>query len=511
MSTTTTPELTLEQAMDAATIRTIALTSLEPSTLNPRVDMGDLEHLGGQLAAGQITDLIVSPWEDVEGLFEVLDGHRRLAAAAQADLSTLSCKVLPAGLSKVQKLRLIQSTGTTGKQLLKTEQAALVQTLFDLEPDEARIATVIQATPETVRGLRALAGAPAALRERTDAGQQTLEEAIALEEARVEFAEDPDRLARIEEEAGGWGNVAREVRAARGSRANEALRELILEAGLKPAPGTSMWMPTADGFETWSEDARDWESRDRSEALEKLREIARSGATYSLSGDGTVYFRPKQPRAPKAGKDAPAESVEATPEQIAAAKARHAAEMALKVVTAHREEHIRERFARTVSPLAGVGPQSAFSVLLDMCAQLVEDWEYSHGVEASLLLYGVPVDTSTDDWVKRAVEPARAYFKGKKIGWLVAFLYDFETARDRDRTASTLRGLDLESSGTRGRVYLEWAQKAYGWQPPAELASVLTYLDGDGLTVGCVKCGQQVVATADWAGVCEPCSSEPSA
>jgi ParB family chromosome partitioning protein len=78
--------------MNTQTLQDISIESIDPNPANPRQDIGDVSELAASIAEqGVQQNLVVVP--SGENRYTVVIGHRRLAAARQAGLTTLPCAI----------------------------------------------------------------------------------------------------------------------------------------------------------------------------------------------------------------------------------------------------------------------------------------------------------------------------------------------------------------------------------------------------------------------------------
>lgn len=103
---------------------------LEPHPDNPRKNLGDLTELTESIRKnGVMQNLTVFPVED--GLYRILIGHRRAAAALQAGLEKVPCNVIKAPEPKEQQAVMLEEN-MQRSDLTVTEQAQGFQMMLDL-------------------------------------------------------------------------------------------------------------------------------------------------------------------------------------------------------------------------------------------------------------------------------------------------------------------------------------------------------------------------------------------
>ena len=113
--------------------------SIIPHPDNPRKDLGDLEELTESIKKnGIMQNLTVIPTETL-GIYMVLIGHRRLAAAKAAGLTEVPAKIVY-GLSKKEEVGIMLEENMQRSDLTIVEQAYGFQMMLDLGETEETIA-----------------------------------------------------------------------------------------------------------------------------------------------------------------------------------------------------------------------------------------------------------------------------------------------------------------------------------------------------------------------------------
>lgn len=109
-------------------IENIDITLLEPHPDNPRKDIGDVSELAESIkASGILQNLTVVPHE---GKYRVIIGHRRLAAAKKAGLTSLPCTVCD--MDYKTQLATMLSENMQRVDLTVVEQVQGIQMMLDL-------------------------------------------------------------------------------------------------------------------------------------------------------------------------------------------------------------------------------------------------------------------------------------------------------------------------------------------------------------------------------------------
>lgn len=231
------------------------LVHLDPTILlghrkNLRTNLGDLTELTGSIASeGVMQAITVLPEPD--GVYRVVAGHRRTAAAAEA----LAAGTWPAGMSRtvpclvrpdlvgrpIDQVLMMLGENEHRRGLAPSEEAEGYAQLaaFDLPPEEIARRTS-RPLPHVKTSLR-LHALPAAAKRHADAGRLTLEDVTALEE----FADDPAVLERCLNAAGNSWGVKHEISEARRKRQVAAeyrkVHAGLLAADVKVVPKPKGW------------------------------------------------------------------------------------------------------------------------------------------------------------------------------------------------------------------------------------------------------------------------------
>ena len=110
--------------------------SLRPHPQNPRLNLGDLTELSGSIRQrGIMQNLTVVPAED--GMYTVIIGHRRLAAAKLAGLEEVPCII--AEMSPEDQFRTMMIENMQRADLTNLEQADGFQMMLDFGDSKASI------------------------------------------------------------------------------------------------------------------------------------------------------------------------------------------------------------------------------------------------------------------------------------------------------------------------------------------------------------------------------------
>ena len=168
----------------------ISIDKLHPHPDNPRKSLGDLTELAESIkATGILQNLTVVPYvptasrEPLEGLYTVIIGHRRMAAARLAGLEELPCVITDIPYKEQLATMLLENIQRS--DLTVYEQAEGFQMMFDLGESVADIAGKTGFSESTVRRRLKM----------SELDKVTLKE---VSERQIEM-KDFDKLAQIED------------------------------------------------------------------------------------------------------------------------------------------------------------------------------------------------------------------------------------------------------------------------------------------------------------------------
>ena len=503
MSTTVTPH-TVATA-DPGVVLHLPLSQLRVTGANPRKDFEDLSDLD-TLRERQLHALLVFPSNVVEGDFDVLDGHRRLAAAKALGLDTLRCEVVAAPEDRGALVADMLVSGTAARPLSLQEVAGGVQDMLDAGWD----------LPRAEKRLGRQRGLAVSADDWDQSAQITLDTAFLVAEARAELAAagDTARLEKLEESLADNADSAADIDLyylMEMSR-QERFRDLADQAGAYPVQGA--WFPGDTWEESGPELVTDYLGMDSDVSALALAEHAKAGRQYRLRGGHVLWYKRRRPAPDEtegpagddettgegaAGRPGPADvpAPEPTAEQVAAQELRDAAFISLAKANERRALFLQEVFAKD-HPMEGL---VAHALLAEKVAERFRGARYKGRKVMHLLsLLGVKgqVDLEDDDAVVKA---ALATARKRKMPWLVAFM-----ALD-DHYAEHI----WEQLGSdRGRMgaYTDFLGWAFGFEAGEDERRAMAWPEPwPPVTATCGKCAQEVVATKEWTGVCETCQS----
>lgn len=238
----------------------IPIDLLVPNPHNPRCDVGDVTDLAESIKAqGVKQNLLVVPYTESTGpnetrqVYRVVIGHRRLAAARQAGLGSLPCKVEVLTEREEREIMILENTQRS--DLKPIEEADAYQGLLDLGANVAEMAEKTGRSRSFVRQRLRVARIPQAIRDETEGfAQLSIRELTAISE----FDDQPDLQERLARSASNGGNFNWELTRCRDDRDDrkwvQAARAYIREHHLNTLPDgskpQSFWNGDVKGYDT---------------------------------------------------------------------------------------------------------------------------------------------------------------------------------------------------------------------------------------------------------------------
>lgn len=226
--------MTTATSSTTTTLREIDIMDIDSHAGNPRAEVGDVRELAASIEEkGILEPLLVAPHSQDAGVFVVLCGHRRLAAAQIAGLGSVPCLVREDLTGPAEQLEVMLVENLHRSDLTPVEESVAYQTLLEFPGyDVKRVATAVGRSQATVRARLQLSKLSEQTREKIQARQITIQDAQAL----VEFAGD-EELPRLEAAVGtpNWAWVlenAREHRESRNALAKR-VKDLAKETGCR--------------------------------------------------------------------------------------------------------------------------------------------------------------------------------------------------------------------------------------------------------------------------------------
>jgi ParB/RepB/Spo0J family partition protein len=175
----------------------IPLDLLTPHPHNVRRDIGDVTELAASITGvGLLQPLTVAPVG--EDQYVVIAGHRRLAAAKKAGLTTVPCLVRHDLVNRVDQLEAMLTENLQRTDLTVMEEAAAYEQLTLLGVKPAEIAKATGRSRATVDSRMKLLALPEKARTQVDTGQLTLNDAEFL----LKHVDDPGLMKAAEGKTG---------------------------------------------------------------------------------------------------------------------------------------------------------------------------------------------------------------------------------------------------------------------------------------------------------------------
>lgn len=179
------------------TVTGVPIHQLQPHPDNPRRDVGDITDLTEDIRARGIdSPLTVVPLGDLTGVddrFQVVIGHRRLAAATAAGLTRVPC-IIRTDLTPADQRAMMVRENVHRADLTPVEEADAYQQMLEIDGlDVAAIAAAAGRSETTVRSRLRLRSLPKAATARVHEHQATLADAERL----LDFVDHPEHLERL--------------------------------------------------------------------------------------------------------------------------------------------------------------------------------------------------------------------------------------------------------------------------------------------------------------------------
>lgn len=230
--------------MDSKDIFNIGIENIYPHPENPRKDLGDLSELVESIKKnGVMQNLTVIPghW-NADGEYEdsgytLIIGHRRHAAAKEAGLETVPCRVVE-GMDRKEQLSTMLEENMQRSDLTVYEQAQGFQLMLDLGETEDSIAEKTGFSKTTIRRRLNIAKLDQDLlkeKEADEGFQMTISDLFVLE--KVEDVETRNKILEDASDSRDLANRAnRAVREALESKRKQSLIDMLTALGIEKAP-----------------------------------------------------------------------------------------------------------------------------------------------------------------------------------------------------------------------------------------------------------------------------------
>ncbi|NHN55796.1 ParB/RepB/Spo0J family partition protein [Calidifontibacter sp. DB0510] len=186
--------------MNAATVQLLDIPTKDIAEHpdNPRQHLGDLSDLAASIQAqGLLEPLVVEPsGEGVKKKYQLVAGHRRLAAAIQAGVKTLPAILHPASERGEQVERMLVENGQR-VDLSPVEEGTAYQLLIDLDYKPEDIAAKVGRSKKAVTDRIKVTKLPGSTQAQILNRDLTLEDAVRM----ASFANDRDAMTRLDRAA----------------------------------------------------------------------------------------------------------------------------------------------------------------------------------------------------------------------------------------------------------------------------------------------------------------------
>jgi ParB/RepB/Spo0J family partition protein len=238
--TTTTGETRFETDQPISTISKHSNNPRRRAIADPDMVASIAEH-------GVLQPLIVAPDLKAPGKYVLIAGHRRLNGAKKAKRKTVPVVIRADLATDAQQLEQMLIENVHRQDLTPIEEAEGYHQLelFGYKPQT--IATAVGRDVKTVRGRLRLLKLAATTKKKVDAGQLSLEDALAI----GEFADDPEVTKRLEASVRDGWNFKQELQRARRDRT--ARREhAAAVAKLLDAGAAQLELPADTYWWSWS-------------------------------------------------------------------------------------------------------------------------------------------------------------------------------------------------------------------------------------------------------------------
>lgn len=163
----------------------IDIDKIHPHPENPRKDLGDVSELAESIKKnGIMQNLTITPIEGKPGEYTAIIGHRRHAAAKQAGIKELPCRIVE-GMSEKEQVSTMLEENMQRNDLTIYEQAQGFQLMLDLGETEDTIAQKTGFSKTTIRhrlNIAKLDQKALQKKEKDDSFQLSLKDLYALEQ-----------------------------------------------------------------------------------------------------------------------------------------------------------------------------------------------------------------------------------------------------------------------------------------------------------------------------------------
>jgi ParB family chromosome partitioning protein len=331
----------------AMRLKELPLTQLHAHPNNVRTKVDDVAELADSIKAqGIIEPLIVAPHPEVKDEFTVIAGHRRLAAARSARISTAPCIINTGLKTEAQQVEAMLVENLQRVDISPVEEARAYQYLIDLDGyDVARLAKSTGRSQRTVKERLKLGKLSEGQAESLHDGALTLERALVL----VEFQDDPTAVNQLEcipaRDHSTWQVQVKRLQKERDWKAGLPKLRKELEAG-----GITLIEPPEGPYYQWSEfvPCTYSDPTTAEEALEQGYDHAIVDAETQHPYGGTAKIIWARKRKAHVAFVPP----EPTAEELAERQRRHDIDAALALAAEVREAHVLEQLKASSHAMA---------------------------------------------------------------------------------------------------------------------------------------------------------------
>lgn len=182
--------------MATQSVKDLEVSQLRSHKSNVRTELGDVSELAESIKSkGILQPLVVRPHPQLDGDFEVIMGHRRLAGAKEAGLIKVPCIVREDITSDADVIEsmLVENVHRAG--ITKSEEGKAYQALLDLGLSTNQVAKKVGRKHETVDSRVKLTALSERTKQKVDNGKATLERAMKI----AEFQDYPELQKPLED------------------------------------------------------------------------------------------------------------------------------------------------------------------------------------------------------------------------------------------------------------------------------------------------------------------------
>lgn len=181
---------------------TVPVKVIRPNPANPRTKVTVNQQLVDSVAQlGVLQPLLVVPADDAPGMYDLIAGHRRLAALKKLK-RTEAPVIIDPDLGPQFRLGAMVVENTAREDLTPLEEAQAFEQLA-LDMSVAQISKVTGHDSKTIADRRRMLKLPEAAKKKVHKGQLTVDDAVQI----AEYADDPEAVARLEKSVTDYGGL----------------------------------------------------------------------------------------------------------------------------------------------------------------------------------------------------------------------------------------------------------------------------------------------------------------